>query len=385
MRHLIINNASDGRRTLRALADDAPGEFGFLELGEGGGAAQIPQVRASCRGTPDGLESIVITAPEFWGSGVAELRRIGARRIALVLDCAHGAGAIADAVESSDIVIVPTRCYAQRLLSGTVAPNTRLKQILVRHSGKVRVLPYGIRAEFTWASGLPVAELRAAKLSARVELSRAIGLRPAPGPLIAVAARLDRQKRLDLSLSAIERAVVEKGAQALVWMIASDPSLRCADFVERFTSFAAACPQDVQLQFLDRSTSASTMCRALSAADFALFPSEPSEPLGIWALEAMACGAVVIGRPVGILHDLRSQVYAQQAAPLLVDGRDEELCDLLTGAVLQACARQAEPPEFDECRIKGVSAAAGLSWRALLPRYLQVLGAAGGNRDAMAG
>jgi len=177
---------------------------------------------------------------------------------------------LADGVRSA--VLWQQQRAAAALLLSTPAARSRLRSI-GRTRALLRELGYGVDADFF----------------------RPAPARPTDEPTVLFLANLQRRKGIFVLLEAFERvATAVPGSRLLV---AGD-----SDDEEEVRSAVEASPSRDRIELLGRLDRAAA-ADAMRAADVYCLPSF-SEPFGISALEAMACGRPVVGTNVGGLAHL---------------------------------------------------------------------------------
>lgn len=203
---------------------------------------------------------------------------------------------------------------------------------------------------------------------------RALGIDPG-APSVVFVGRITRQKGLPHLLRAAAR--LPDGVQLVLCAGAPDTPEIAAEVAGLVADLRARRSGVVHL---DRMLSRTELCRVLSAATVFVCPSV-YEPLGIVNLEAMACGAAVVGTATGGIPEVVvdgatgwlvpiDQVSDGTGAPVDPERFVTDLADVLALAVSDAA----------EARRRGeagrVRAVEHFSWEAIADRTLEVYRAA---------
>lgn len=372
---LIVNPCTDGRACVRAVAnlDQA---IEFLQLEDSLSGDLVRQTREHLAISKNRPTTICVTAPECFGAVISDLRVGSVNRVAVTLDCIAHLSAICEAIEEADVIGLPTRFYASQILSGPLGQrHPRLQASLASNSHKIRIVPLGARDAFLLSADLDGNGIRATKRQALSALRSQLKLRECALPLVVVVSRIAQQKQLDVALPAVEAAVASGMGQALVWLIESDAELRDAEYIHRFREFAQDRADTIDFRILPRNVAPEVTQSVLTAADIGLFSSDSTEPFGIWPLEALGCGTLIVGCPTGVLSELAEEVYSDRPELLVDPANPCDFNDRFTSTVLGVCDELTnQPSELDELRRRGIAAAAQRSWKAVLPRYRSLLG-----------
>lgn len=166
----------------------------------------------------------------------------------------------------------------------------------------------------------------------RAEARRSLGL-PTDAPVVAVVARLDHVKGVDLLIEAWP-SVVERVPLARLLVVGEGPQR--ADLVESLVSRGAADSVD----FLGYR---SDVEHVLHAADVVALPSR-SEGMPLAALEALACGLPVVAHAVGGVPELVVEGVNGRLVPPDPPALASALAEVLSDAEqLDRLARRARP------------------------------------------